>query len=182
MIRAPFFTKYPSLFWKNAPRPPWEAWFWKRHKSKIMKHMPLGPSSWANMHPFCTIYCTPKFAKSIGKMCIFCLWPLLGSYIQHRLFYCMHLRWQFHIFALFLASFCEKMLAALGGKHDFESGTKAKSWNICLWAPPVTPICTLFAPFIAHRILQNPLEQFVFFVYGPFWEAILSIVCFIGCI
>ena len=27
MLRAPFFTKYHPIFWKNAPRPWWEAWF-----------------------------------------------------------------------------------------------------------------------------------------------------------
>ena len=43
MLRALFFTKYHPILWKYAPRPRWEAWFWKRHKSKIMKHMPLWP-------------------------------------------------------------------------------------------------------------------------------------------
>ena len=68
-----FFTKYHPIFWKYAPRPRWEAWFWKRHKSKIMKNVPLRPSNYACMHPFCTTYCNLKFAKSIGKICIFCL-------------------------------------------------------------------------------------------------------------
>ena len=76
-----FLEKYHLIFWKYAPRPRWEAWFWKRHKSKIMKNVPLRPSNSACMHPFCTTYCKLKFAKSIGKMCIFRLWPLFGSYI-----------------------------------------------------------------------------------------------------
>ena len=57
------FANYHLIFWKYVPRPRWEAWFWKRHKSKIMKHMPLRPSNYACMHPFCTIYCNLKFAK-----------------------------------------------------------------------------------------------------------------------
>ena len=73
MFRALFFTKYHPIFWKYAPCPRWEAWFWKRHKSKIMKNVPLRPSNYACMHPFCTTYCNLKFAKSFGKMCIFCL-------------------------------------------------------------------------------------------------------------
>ena len=70
MLRAPFFTKYHPIFWKYAPRPRWEAWFWKRHKSKIMKNMPLGPSKYACIHPFCSTYCNLRFAKSIWK-CIY---------------------------------------------------------------------------------------------------------------
>ena len=81
MLRAPFFTKYHPIFWKYAPRPQWEAWFWKRHKCKIMKIVPLRPSNYACMHPFCTNYCNLKIAESIGKLCIFGLWPLFGSYI-----------------------------------------------------------------------------------------------------
>ena len=63
------------ILWKNARRPRWEAWFWKRHKSKIMKHLPLGSSSYANMHPFCTIYCTSNFAKSMGEIVCFVYAP-----------------------------------------------------------------------------------------------------------
>ena len=76
--------------------------------------------------------------------------------------------------------FCENMLPALGGKHDFESGTKAKSWNMCLLGPPIMPVCTLFTPLIAAWHLQNPLDKCVFSVYGPFSEATFSIVCFIA--
>ena len=108
--------------------------------------MPLGPSNHACMHPFCTIHCNRQFAKSIGKICIFCLWPLLASYMLHRLLYRMALRRHFCIFASHLASFCEKMLAALCGKHDSESGTKARyaSWALQL---------SLYAPFL-HHVLQ----------------------------
>ena len=102
MLRTPFFTKCRPIFWKYAPRPRWEAWFWKRHKCRFMKNMLLGPPNSARMPPFCTIYCSLKFAKSIGKMCIFCLWPLLGSYIYHRLLYHKASRWDFRIFASFL--------------------------------------------------------------------------------
>ena len=87
-----------------------------------------------------------------------------------------------HPFLQNILSFFEKVLPALCGKHDFESGTKAKSWKICLLGPPVGPICTLFAPFIAPRNLQNQLEKCAFFVYDPFSEAMFSIVCFIACI
>ena len=76
--------------------------------------------------------------------------------------------------------FSQNMLPALGGKHDFESGTKAKSWTMCLSGPPIMPVCTLFAPLIATWDLQNPLEKCVFFVYSPFSEATFSIVCFIA--
>ena len=76
--------------------------------------------------------------------------------------------------------FSENMLPALGGKHDFESGTKAKSWKMCLVGPPIMPVCTLFAPLIAIWNLQNPLEKCVFFVYSPFLEATFTIVCFIA--
>ena len=41
-----------------------------------MKHVPLRPSNYACMHPFCTTYCNLKFAKSIRKICTFCLWPI----------------------------------------------------------------------------------------------------------
>ena len=58
--------------------------------------------------------------------------------------------------------FSENMLPALGGKHDFESGTKAKSWKMCLLGLPIMPVCTLFAPFIATWNLQNPFEKCVF--------------------
>ena len=81
MLRAPFFTKYHPIFWKYAPRPRWEAWFWKRHKSKIMKNVSLRPSNYACMHPFCTICLQPKICKIHLKDCIFCLWPLLARYI-----------------------------------------------------------------------------------------------------
>ena len=180
MLRTPFFTKCRPIFWKYAPRPRWEAWFWKRHKCRFMKNMLLGPPNSARMPPFCTIYCSLKFAKSIGKMCIFCLWPLLGSYIYHRLLYHKASRWDFRIFASLLASFSEKMLAALGGKHDFESGMKARSWKMCLLGPTNDPICTRFASSFAVWNLQNPLEKCVFLVYGSFSEAIFSIVCFIA--
>ena len=43
-------------------RPRWEAWFWKWHISKNMKHLPLGPSKCPNLLPFCTIYCSLKAA------------------------------------------------------------------------------------------------------------------------
>ena len=66
-----FFYKTSTIFQKYAPRSRWEAWFWKRHKSKIMKNMPLRPFNDACMHPFCTTYCGLKFANSIGKMYIF---------------------------------------------------------------------------------------------------------------
>ena len=72
------------------------------------------------------------------------------------------------------------MLPALGGKHDFESGTKAKSRKLCVLGPPIMPLCTLFALLIATWNLQSPLEKCVFFVYSPFSEAIFSIVCFIA--
>ena len=36
-----------------------------------MKHVPLRPSNYACMHPFCTTYCNLKFAKSIGKSVFF---------------------------------------------------------------------------------------------------------------
>ena len=74
------------------------------------------------------------------------------------------------------------MLPALGGKHDFESGTKAKSWKMCLLGPPIMPVCTLFTQLIATWNLQIPLEKCVFFVYSPFSESTFSIVCFIACL
>ena len=85
-----------------------------------------------------------------------------------------------HFFLQSIILFSENMLPALGGKHDFESGTKAKSWKMCLLGPPIMPVCTLFAPLIATWNLQNPLEKCVFFVYSPSSEAIFSIVCFIA--
>ena len=72
------------------------------------------------------------------------------------------------------------MLASLGGKHGFESGMKARSWNMCLLGPTNDPICTHFASSFAVWNLQNPLEKFLFLVYGSFSEAIFSIVCFIA--
>ena len=60
------------------------------------------------------------------------------------------------------------MLAALGGKHYFESGTKANSLNIFLLGPPIMPVCTLFAPLIATRNLQNQLENVYFLFMAPF--------------
>ena len=85
-----------------------------------------------------------------------------------------------HLFLQNIILFSENMLPALGGKHDFESGTKSKSWKICLLGLPIMPVCTLFAPLIATWNLQNPLEKCVFFVYSPFSEATFSIVCFIA--
>ena len=76
--------------------------------------------------------------------------------------------------------FSENMPRALGGKHDFESGTKAKSWKMCLLGPPIMLPCTLFAPLIATWNLQNPLEKCVFFVYCLCSEATFSIVCIIA--
>ena len=76
-----FFYKTSTIFQKNASRLRWEAWFWKRHKSKIMKNMPLRPSNYACMHPSCTIYCNLKIANSMGKVCTVCLRLFLGSYI-----------------------------------------------------------------------------------------------------
>ena len=84
-----------------------------------------------------------------------------------------------HLFLQNVVLFSENMLPALGGKHDFESGTNADSWKICFLGPPIRPVCPLFAPSIAAWNLQNPLEKCVFSVYGPFWEAIFTIVCFI---
>ena len=59
------FYKISSYFLKYAPRPRWEAWFWKRHKCRFMKNMLLEPPNSARMHPFCSTYCKLKFAKSI---------------------------------------------------------------------------------------------------------------------
>ena len=40
-----------------------------------MKNVPLRPSNYASMHPFCTIYFNLKFAKSIGKYVFFVYSP-----------------------------------------------------------------------------------------------------------
>ena len=85
-----------------------------------------------------------------------------------------------HLFLQKNILFTKNMLPALGGKHDFESGTKAKSWKMCLLSPPIMPVCTLFAPLIATWNLQNPLQKCVVLVYNPFSEATFNIVCFIA--
>ena len=71
MLPPPLVTKCPCAFWKNAPRPRWEAWFWKRHKSKIMKHMPLGPSNYACMHIFLHNLLQPEMCKIYWKTVYF---------------------------------------------------------------------------------------------------------------
>ena len=62
---------------------------------------------------FGATYCTWKFAKSIGKVCISCLWCLLGvNFMCHLLFH--------------LCLYCSThVVPALGGKHDFRNQPKA---------------------------------------------------------
>ena len=53
-----------------------------------MKNVPLKPSNYACMHPYCTTYCNLKFAKSIGKMCFLFMAPfrklsLASSALSH---------------------------------------------------------------------------------------------------
>ena len=40
-----------------------------------------------------------KIAKSIGNMCISCLWPLLGSSVWHYLYFCIHVEPTFFTFS-----------------------------------------------------------------------------------
>ena len=113
MLRAPFFTKYHLIFWKYAPRPRWEAWFWKRHKSKIMKNVPLRPSNFACMHLFCTTDCNLKVANPLGNAYCLFIAPfrklcLASCALSHGS------KVTFPLFASHLASFCAKMLASLG--------------------------------------------------------------------
>ena len=54
-----------------------------------------------------------------------------------------------HFFLQNIILFSENMLPALGGNHDFESGTNAKTYIICLLGPSIRPACARFAPFIA---------------------------------
>ena len=68
-------------------------------------------------------YCTWKFAKSIGKVCISCLWCLLGvNFMCHLLFhlrlYCSE-RPPFQNFI----DFFENVLAALGGEHNLKAAS-----------------------------------------------------------
>ena len=48
-----------------------------------MKNIPLRPSNYACMHPFCTTYCNLKFAKSIGKLAPFRKLHLASSALSH---------------------------------------------------------------------------------------------------
>ena len=51
--------------------------------------------------------------------------------------------------------FGKKTLPALGGKHDFESGCSAKSWNKCHSGPANNRISAIFAPLIAPWFFQK---------------------------
>ena len=126
MLRTPFFTKHPSVFVKNAPRPRWEAWFWKRHRSDHKKNA-FRPPKWANHSHFCNTFCTLNFAKSITKINISCLWALLGNHILVYLWYCMDLGCPLHIFALLMSQFCEKMFPSIGARI----GQICKMWCTC---------------------------------------------------
>ena len=44
-----------------------------------------------------------RIAKIKWRMCIYCLYPLLGCPIPHELSYRMHFKWPFHISALLLS-------------------------------------------------------------------------------
>ena len=79
-----------------------------------MKSVPLRPSNYASMHPFCTTYCNHKFAKSIGK-CVFFVYSPFSEATFSIVCFIAWLRCEIStFFASHPASFCAKMLAALG--------------------------------------------------------------------
>ena len=92
-----------------------------------MKNRPSRTPIWGEKSHFGATYCAWKFAKSIAKMCISCLWRLWGENPEcHLLFhlrlYCSE-RPSFQNFI----DFFENVLAALGGKHNSEGCINEKS-------------------------------------------------------
>ena len=51
--------------------------------------------------PFGSTYCISKLTKTQRKLCIFCLWPLLGSSVSHYVLRRLHFGMYFPIFASF---------------------------------------------------------------------------------
>ena len=101
------------IFVKNASRPRCGAWFWKPHSCKIMLKKAFQVPRSHGLRSFWSCLWHLEFAKSMGKMCIFCLWTLFGSFLCRYVFYRMHFGWHFHIFAMLSSPFCWKVDPAL---------------------------------------------------------------------
>ena len=78
----PFLPNVCHFSWKSASRPRWGAWFWKLHKGIIMSKRASQALQLHGTSPFWGCLWHFEFAKSIGKMCISCLWTLLGSFVR----------------------------------------------------------------------------------------------------
>ena len=112
---------------------------------------------WPFRSPFCSLRALFKILLLAAVPCIFRPQsPVSKNECMHRcnnfvnfvydLLFSLCLPCFEHLFLQNIILFSENMLPALGGKHDFESGTNVKSWKMCLLGPPVMPVCTLFAP------------------------------------
>ena len=149
MLQSPFFTKSHPSSPNNAPRSRWAAWLWKRHKSKTMKNNFLRPC----YYTICTFLVQSQYEP-----------------FRHYLLQAESCNIHWKIFFLFLT--CEsrvtflhvrnalvtslrKEFPAFVENHDFESGTKVKSWKVCSLGPPVRLVCTLFEQLFALRKLPN---------------------------
>ena len=209
-LRPQFSIKFCSLFGKVLPALGGKHTFASCFDVRSSKsaswpsHFDEKRTSWTyKLHvEVCTIHCKnpncrfggicriSKFAKSIGKMCISCLWPPLGcafcvSSAASSLL--ISLRPQFSIK---FCSFFGKVLPALGGKHTFASCFGVRSSKRCLLALPFrrksgildrqlahgslhNPLqksqFTVLGVFVARQNLQNSVEKCVFLAYGPAW-------------
>ena len=104
VLHTHFSSNFYHIFWKFAPRPRWQAWFWKLHACQIFKNVPYCTPNWPNKCHVGSTYCNSKFAKSIGKMCISCLRPLLD--VHFMCYLPLHVCWpcSLHLFRLKFAS------------------------------------------------------------------------------